>query len=109
MKKVLLSLVAVAGLMSFDTSARCCKRERVVETPVTYATAAQPAFVEACAEPAAPICKVPCVTYKQVPAIRHVTYSCPSSCLVGDEGVSAHADQMRSSHDGLGVKIEVTE
>lgn len=105
MNKVLLSLVAVAGLVAFDASARCCRRE---ERPVSY-TAVQPAFVEACAEPAAPICKVPCVTYKQVPAIRHVTYSCPSSCLVGNEGVAAHAQQIRAEHEGLNVQVEVTE
>lgn len=97
MNKMVLTLAAVAALVVADASARCCKRETVSCRPV-----------QTCVEPEAPICKVPCVTYKQVPAIRHVSYSCPTGCLTEQE-VDGHNLKIKTMHEGANVTVDVQE
>ncbi len=98
MNKMVLTLAAVAALIVADASARCCKREA--------ASCGRP--VQTCVEPEAPICKVPCVTYKQVPAIRHVSYSCPTGCLTEQE-VDGHNLKIRTMHEGANIQVDVQE
>ena len=101
MNKLVLSLAAVAVLFAADASARCCARERSCGERACHVRP-----VEACCEPVAPICKVPCVTYRQVPAIRHVSYSCPTSCLT-EQTFEGHVEKIKAMHTDAGIEVEV--
>ena len=93
MKKSMLVLLAV--LATGSVLARQCGRSCQ-------------SYVNACDEPEAPICKVPCVTYKEVAPIRHVSYSCPTSCLT-EQQVDGHTQKIITTHNEMGIEVQVEE
>lgn len=95
MKKLML-IAAAATLVSAPLIAKCCPKTCRAE------------YVNACEEPEPPICKVPCVTYKQVPAIRHVSYSCPSGCLT-EQQVDGHNQRITAMHTDSGIEVTIEE
>lgn len=105
MKKMLLSLLAVAGLFAVaDVAARSCRAcPPVKENCQPCKRSCGPAFVSDSCNIEVPECYEFEVVKRRVPAIQHISYSCPAQTCSGEEGarkvLEACSDYVSEAHN----------
>ncbi|MCL4379899.1 hypothetical protein M1466_00185 [Candidatus Dependentiae bacterium] len=106
MKKMLLSLMAVAGLFVVADAAAfgCCPRVKRCAAPCERPCAPKcgPSYVtDGCGQDV-PDCFEFEVVKRRVPAIQHVSYTCPAQTCAGEEGarkvLEACSDYVATQH-----------